>query len=104
MSQTSLIHSRSLFLAALGLAAVVPTSSHAQAPPLGTTANYAVLSSAGITNIGNTIITGTAALPGDIGSATSTITAGYCGPAPTSRERSGAGSCRGCDGPAPEAP
>ncbi|MDP1865185.1 MAG: ice-binding family protein [Bradyrhizobium sp.] len=74
MTKTCLTRSRKMFLAALGLTAVVPTASHAQAPPLGTTANFAVLSYAGITNTGNTIISGTAALPGDIGSATATIT------------------------------
>ena len=60
-------------VAALGLAFVAPTSSHAQAPPLGTTANFSVLAGAGITNTGPTVITGTAALPGDLGSATATI-------------------------------
>jgi len=74
LTKTYLTISRTTFLAALGLAAVVPGSSRAQAPDLGTTANFAVLSNAGITNIGNTVITGTAALPGDIGSATATIT------------------------------
>lgn len=74
LTKTRLPASRQLLLAAVGLAAAVPTSSHAQAPPLGTTANYAVLSNAGITNTGNTIIVGTAALPGDLGSATATIT------------------------------
>ncbi|MDP3689741.1 ice-binding family protein [Bradyrhizobium sp.] len=73
MTKTCLTVSSRLFLAALGLAAVAPSSGRAQAPPLGTTANFAVLSNAGITNIGNTVITGTAALPGDLGSATSTI-------------------------------
>jgi len=74
LTKTYLTISRKTFLAALGLAAVVPGSSRAQAPDLGTTANFAVLSNAGITSIGNTVITGTAALPGDIGSATATIT------------------------------
>lgn len=74
MTKTCLTRSRKLFLAALGLTAVVPTASSAQAPPLGTTANFSVLANAGITNTGNTIITGTAALPGDIGSVTATIT------------------------------
>ncbi|WP_291863352.1 ice-binding family protein [Bradyrhizobium sp.] len=73
MTKTCRISSRSLFLTALGLAAVVPSSSRAQAPPLDTTANFSVLSGAGITNTGNTVITGTAALPGDLGSATATI-------------------------------
>jgi uncharacterized protein with beta-barrel porin domain len=62
-------------MAALGLAIVIPTSaSHAQAPPLGTTANFSILSGAGITNTGFTVISGTAALPGDIGSSSATIT------------------------------
>ncbi|MES2198522.1 MAG: ice-binding family protein [Pseudomonadota bacterium] len=73
-TKTRLTRSRKLFLAALGLTVFVPTSSRAQAPPLGTTANFAVLSNAGITNVGNTIIIGTAALPGDIGTGTATIT------------------------------
>ena len=61
--------------AALGLTVVAPTSpSHAQAPPLGTTANFAILSGAGITNTGPSVITGTPALPGDIGTSTATIT------------------------------
>lgn len=74
MTKTCLTRSRKLLLAALGLTAFIPTSGRAQAPPLGTTANFSVLSGAGITNTGNTIITGTAALPGDLGSATATIT------------------------------
>lgn len=62
------------FLAALGFGVVAPiASSSAQAPPLGTTANFSVLSSAGITNTGNTVITGTAAFPGDLGSGSATI-------------------------------
>src|SRR5580704_8544164 len=61
--------------AALGLTVVAPTSpSHAQAPPLGTTANFAILSGAGITNTGPSVISGTPALPGDIGTSTATIT------------------------------
>jgi uncharacterized protein with beta-barrel porin domain len=67
--------SRSIaFLAALGLTVVVPTSSsRAQAPVLGTTTNFSILSGAGITNTGNTVITGTAAFPGDLGSGSATI-------------------------------
>jgi hypothetical protein len=62
------------FFAALGLTAVIPISSgHAQAPPLGTAENFSVLSGAGITNTGSTVITGTAALPGDLGSSSATI-------------------------------
>jgi uncharacterized protein with beta-barrel porin domain len=62
------------FFAALGLTIVAPISgSHAQAPPLGTTANFSILAGAGITNTGPTVITGTAALPGDLGSSTATI-------------------------------
>lgn len=40
---------------------------------MGTTANFSVLAGAGISNTGNTVITGTAALPGDIGSGSATI-------------------------------
>src|SRR5450631_338469 len=62
------------FFAVLGLTIVVPTSSsRAQAPALGTTANFSILSGAGITHIGSTVITGTAALPGDLGSGSATI-------------------------------
>ena len=54
---------------------VAPTSSsHAQAPPLGTTADFAILAGAGITNTGPTVITGIPAHPGNIGSTTATIT------------------------------
>jgi uncharacterized protein with beta-barrel porin domain len=64
-----------VLLAALGVTVVAPiSSSRAQAPPLGTTANFSVLSSAGITNTGSTVITGTAALPGDLGSGSASIT------------------------------
>src|ERR1700676_4120252 len=62
-------------MAALGMTIVIPTSaSRAQAPPLGATANFSILSGAGITNTGFTVISGTAALPGDIGSSSATIT------------------------------
>jgi uncharacterized protein with beta-barrel porin domain len=62
------------FFAALGLTVVIPTSSsRAQAPTLGTTIDFSILSGAGITNIGSTVITGTAALPGDLGSGSATI-------------------------------
>ena len=61
--------------AALGLTMVVPLSAaHAQtAPPLGTTANFSILAGAGVTNTGSTVITGTAAHPGDVGSGSATI-------------------------------
>src|ERR1700738_2248057 len=63
------------FMTALGLMIAVPISAgHAQAPFLGTTANFSILAGAGITNTGNTVISGTAALPGDLGSSGGTIT------------------------------
>jgi uncharacterized protein with beta-barrel porin domain len=62
-------------LAALGLMVFAPISpGHAQAPPLGTLANFAVLANTGITNTGPTVITGTPANPGDIGSSLAAIT------------------------------
>jgi uncharacterized protein with beta-barrel porin domain len=61
--------------AALGLTILVPISpSHAQAPPLGTLTNFAILANTGITNTGPTVITGTPANPGDIGSSLASIT------------------------------
>jgi outer membrane autotransporter protein len=56
-------------VAAFGLMIVVPTSpSRAQAaPPLGTAAPFAVLAGSAVTNTGPTVLTGTAALPGDLG-------------------------------------
>jgi uncharacterized protein with beta-barrel porin domain len=63
------------FFAAIGVTVVAPvSSSRAQAPFLGTTANFSVLSGAGITNTGSTVITGTAAFPGDLGSGSASIT------------------------------
>src|ERR1700686_636134 len=60
--------------AALGLMILVPiSSSHAQAPALGTLANFAILANTGITNTGPTVITGTPANPGDLGTSTATI-------------------------------
>jgi outer membrane autotransporter protein len=55
------------------MGAVLTSPSHAQAPPLGTTANFSILAGAGVTNTGPSVITGTAAHPGDIGSTTATI-------------------------------
>ena len=61
--------------AVFGLMLVAPSfSSHAQAPPLGTTADFAILAGAGITNTGPTVITGIPAHPGNIGSTIATIT------------------------------
>jgi len=61
-------------IAALGLIGAVLTSpSHAQSPPLGTTANFGILAGTGVTNTGPSVITGTAAHPGDLGSSTATI-------------------------------
>jgi uncharacterized protein with beta-barrel porin domain len=56
-------------LAALGLMVAVPTSpGHAQAPPLGTDLpTFGVLAASTVTNTGPSVISGTAALPGNIG-------------------------------------
>jgi hypothetical protein len=56
-------------LAALGLLGAASTSpSHAQAPPpLGTVAPFGVLAGSTVTNTGPSTISGTAALPGDLG-------------------------------------
>mgnify|MGYP002336343217 CR=1 FL=1 len=61
-------------LSALGLTAMAPPSiALAQAPPLGTLANFAILAGAGITNTGPSVITGIPTLPGDLGSTTASI-------------------------------
>jgi uncharacterized protein with beta-barrel porin domain len=56
------------FLAALGPTMVVPiSSSHAQAPALGTVASFAVLGGSTVTNTGSTVLSGTALNPGNLG-------------------------------------
>jgi uncharacterized protein with beta-barrel porin domain len=59
---------------ALSLMGALTSSSYAQAPPLGTVANFAIMAGTGITNTGPSVITGTAAHPGDLGTSTATIT------------------------------
>ena len=55
-------------LAALGLMVVAPSSAcHAQAPALGTVASFAVLGASTVTNTGASILSGTAANPGNLG-------------------------------------
>ncbi len=61
-------------LSALGMTVIAPPSAgYAQAPPLGTLANFAILAGAGITNTGPSVISGIPAHPGDLGSTTATI-------------------------------
>ena len=67
MTATYATLSRSLFLTALGLTSVAPTSSHAQAPALGTVSSFAVLGGSTVTNTGPTVLIGTAANPGNLG-------------------------------------
>jgi uncharacterized protein with beta-barrel porin domain len=56
------------FFATVGLTVLAPApSAHAQAPALGTVASFAVLGASTVTNTGATILTGTAADPGDLG-------------------------------------
>src|ERR1700682_2780089 len=55
-------------LAALGLMVVATSSAcHAQAPALGTVAGFAVLGASTVTNTGASILSGTAANPGNLG-------------------------------------
>jgi uncharacterized protein with beta-barrel porin domain len=55
-------------LAALGLMVVASSSAcHAQAPALGTVASFAVLGASTVTNTGASILSGTAANPGNLG-------------------------------------
>src|ERR1700730_15651601 len=55
-------------LAALGLTIAAPiSSSHAQAPALGTVASFVVLGASTVTNTGASILSGTAANPGNLG-------------------------------------
>src|SRR6202163_3728116 len=55
-------------LAALGLMVVATSSAcHAQAPALGTVASFAVLGASTVTNTGASILSGTAANPGNLG-------------------------------------
>lgn len=54
-------------LAILSPTVFLPASAHAQAPALGTVGSFAVLGASTVTNTGPTILTGTAALPGNLG-------------------------------------
>ena len=73
LSERGIVRCLTAFFAVLGLTVIPTFASHAQAPPLGTTVNFSILAGTGITNTGGTVITGTAALPGDLGSSTATI-------------------------------
>jgi uncharacterized protein with beta-barrel porin domain len=62
------IHRLFAAVAAVGLMIVAATSQgRAQAPTLGTVATFAVLGGSAVTNTGPTVLTGTAALPGNLG-------------------------------------
>jgi len=64
-------------VAALGLVALT-SPSHAQAPPpLGSVAPFAVLGASTVTNTGPTVLTGTAALPGNLGVSPGTAITGF---------------------------
>jgi uncharacterized protein with beta-barrel porin domain len=62
-------------LALLGLIAAAPA--FAQAPTLGTVDNFAVLGASGVTNTGPTVLTGTAAHPGNLGVSPSSSITGF---------------------------
>jgi hypothetical protein len=64
--------------AAVGLLLVASTSpGHAQAPILGGVATFAVLGGSTVTNTGATVLTGTAALPGNLGVAQAARSPGF---------------------------
>jgi uncharacterized protein with beta-barrel porin domain len=64
--------------AALGLTMLAPASSvHAQAPPLGTVATFAVLAGSTVTNVGPTVLGGTAANPGNLGLSPGSAVVGF---------------------------
>ena len=57
---------------------VAPASSvHAQAPPLGTVASFAVLAGSTVTNVGATVLGGTAAAPGNLGLSPGSAVVGF---------------------------
>ncbi len=56
------------------MAALCNGTAYAQAPPLGTASNYAIIAGSGITNTGPSVITGIPGFPGDIGSIGGSIT------------------------------
>jgi uncharacterized protein with beta-barrel porin domain len=61
-------------IVAFGLmAALSSIPARAQAPPLGTIPNFAIMAGVGISNTGPSVIAGTAALPGDLGGSTGAI-------------------------------
>src|SRR5665647_862515 len=67
-------------LATLGLTVLAPASVvHAQAPALGTVGSFAVLGASTVTNTGSTILTGTAANPGNLGVSPGSAITGFTG-------------------------
>ncbi len=63
--------------AALGLTLLAPASVHAQAPALGTVATFAVLAGSTVTNVGPTVLGGTAANPGNLGLSPGSAVVGF---------------------------
>jgi uncharacterized protein with beta-barrel porin domain len=59
--------------AILGMMVASSVPGHAQAPALGNLSGFAILSGAGITNTGNSVISGSPGFPGDLGSTSATI-------------------------------
>ncbi len=55
----------------------VASSAHAQSPPLGTTASFAVLAGSTVTNTGATVLGGTAADPGNLGLSPGSAVVGF---------------------------
>ena len=71
--RSRIVHLIAAFAALGATTALLSTPARAQAPPLGTIPNFAIMAGVGISNTGPSVITGTAALPGDLASSTGAI-------------------------------